>query len=236
MLSVLLLGLLLGMKHAMEADHLAAVATLASRSRTVGEVVRLGLAWSIGHTITLFAVASLVLVFGIVAPQGLTRLLELAVGAMLVLLGGDVLRRMIRDRVHFHIHQHRDKAHLHAHSHAGEDGHAASPHDHAHGDGMTSRAVLVGLVHGLAGSAVLVVLTLAATDSPWTGLAYLVLFGVGSIAGMAVLSLAIAVPLSYSARHLSRSYDFLQVAVATVTMGIGWWLIYDNPIVVDLLG
>lgn len=228
MVSALLLGLLLGLKHALEADHVAVVATLASRSRTVGEVVRLGLAWAIGHTITLFAVASVVLLFDTVVPETMARMLELAVGVMLVLLGCDVLRRLVRDRVHFHFHEHRGKVHFHAHAHAGESDHAKSAHDHAHARRLTVRAVLIGLVHGLAGSAALIVLTITAIDSMWSGFGYLALFALGSMAGMAVLSLAIAVPLGYSARNLTRVYTCLQVGASVTTVVIGSSLIYVN--------
>ena len=236
MLSVMLLGLLLGMKHAMEADHLAAVATLASSSRTVGEVVRLGVAWAIGHTITLSAVALTVIFFESTLPDDLTYILELIVGLMLCLLGADVLRRVIRDRVHFHFHQHRDKIHLHAHSHAGEGEHAKSPHDHTHPKEMTIRAVLVGFVHGMAGSAALVVLMLTTVKSVWVGLGYLFLFGVGSIAGMAALSLAIAVPLSYSARNISWAYNLLQASVGGIALAMGVMLIYKNANVIGIIG
>jgi len=156
---------------------------------------------------------------------------------MLVGLGLDVLRRLLRDRVHFHSHQHGPQArHFHAHSHAGEprSGHDPTRHRHDHarpfaqtvsrwlGD-MPLRALFIGLMHGMAGSAALILLTLESIDSPWTGLAYMALFGVGSMLGMGLLSVVIAVPLRRSARGLTWFHNGLQAVIgsATVVLGVG---------------
>src|SRR4051812_3917050 len=105
------------MKHALEADHVAAVAALATRSRSVGHTVLQGVVWGMGHTATLFLFGGMVLAMQLVVPERLAVALELAVGVMLVMLGLDVFRRMRRDRVHFHVHQHADRVlHMHAHS------------------------------------------------------------------------------------------------------------------------
>ena len=132
-LSLLLMGFLLGMRHSLEADHLAAVATLATRSRGLRDSLRQGAAWGLGHTITLVLFGSVVLWMEAVMPRALVQGLELAVGAMLIVLGAEVLWRLLRERVHFHLHRHADgQAHFHAHSHAGD----ARPHDaaaHHHG-------------------------------------------------------------------------------------------------------
>src|SRR5881275_2554976 len=117
--SMLLLGFLLGLKHATEADHLAAVATLATRQSTVAQTVRQGVAWGIGHTLTLLLIGATVLFFGKAIPPNVSEWLELAVGVMLVILGIDVLRRLLHNRVHFHVHAHDGGVqHVHAHRHA----------------------------------------------------------------------------------------------------------------------
>ncbi len=223
MITLLVLGFLLGMRHALEADHVAAVASLASEGRSLRQAARQGAVWGLGHTLTLFAFGSLVIVLDAAVPERLAQGLEMAVAVMLVLLGADVLRRVLRDRVHFHLHRHGpDEVHFHAHSHRGERHHDPAHHRHEHPSGFPLRALLVGLVHGMAGSAALVLLTLDATASPWLGLVYIALFGLGSIAGMAVLSVAIAVPLRYSARGLTWLHNGLRatVGVATVALGV----------------
>jgi hypothetical protein len=160
MIAVLLMGLLIGMRHALEADHVAAVASLATRARSPGETLRLGIAWGVGHTLTLFLFGSLVLILQTAVPERLAQGLEFAVGVMLVLLGADVLRRVIQARLHFHLHQHPGGIrHFHAHAHAGESKHHPAHHVHDHPTGFPLRALLVGLVHGMAGSAALVLLT-----------------------------------------------------------------------------
>ncbi len=214
------------MRHALEADHVAAVASLATRGRSVRDIVRLGATWGLGHTLTLFAVGSAVLILGAQLPENIAAMLELAVGIMLVALGADVLRRIVRDRIHFHAHRHDGDVHLHAHSHADEATRAASAHDHAHRSSLSFRALLVGAMHGMAGSAALVLLTLGTLQSIWLGMLYMALFGLGSMAGMAVLSLAISVPLRFAARRLTWAYNGLSLAVGVTTIGLGATIIY----------
>jgi ABC-type nickel/cobalt efflux system permease component RcnA len=221
MTSILLLGLLIGMKHALETDHVAAVAALASRSGTIGQAVRQGVAWGLGHTATLFAVGLAVLLIGTVVPTSIARILELAVGIMLVLLGADVIRRVLRDRLHYHAHRHDLSVHLHLHSHRGEGEHARSAHAHEHRAGLPLRAIIVGMIHGMAGSAALVLLVLATVESVWLGLLYMLLFAIGSILGMAALSCAIAVPLKLTARRLTWAYNGMTAAVGLVTILVG---------------
>ncbi len=223
MTTLLLLGFLIGMRHALEADHVAAVSSLATGARSVRDTVRLGAAWGLGHTLTLFLFGSVVLAMDTVMPERLASGLELAVGVMLVGLGTHVLWRLYRDRIHFHVHRHADgTVHFHAHSHAG-DPHPHDPtrHEHAHPARFPIRALLVGLMHGMAGSAALILLTLQTVPSPQIGLAYMALFGVGSIAGMAVLSAVIAIPLQYSARRLTWLHNGLQTTVGMLTIGLG---------------
>ncbi|MFH1345349.1 MAG: urease accessory protein [Pseudomonadota bacterium] len=221
MFGILGLGFLLGMQHALEADHIAAVSSIVARRSRVGDIVRHGLTWGLGHTLTLFAFAGAALLLGHAIPAHVANPLETAVGVMLVGLGAHVLWRLWRDRVHFHRHGHGDgTVHIHAHSHAGETRpHARSGHAHEHG--FRWRTLLVGLMHGMAGSAALLVLAVSQAASPAIGLGYVALFGVGSMIGMAVLSTAIAVPLAVSARSLTWANRGLQGAVGALTIAVG---------------
>jgi hypothetical protein len=221
MFGILGLGFLLGMQHALEADHIAAVSSIAARRSQVGDIVRHGLTWGLGHTLTLFAFAGAALLLGHAIPESLARPIEAAVGVMLVGLGAHVLWRLWRDRVHFHRHGHGDgTVHFHAHSHAGEIApHARTTHAHEHG--FRWRTLLVGLMHGMAGSAALLVLTVSQASSPAVGLGYVALFGIGSMIGMGALSTLIAVPLAVTARWLTFANHGLQAVVGTVTIAIG---------------
>jgi ABC-type nickel/cobalt efflux system permease component RcnA len=234
--SILLLGLLIGMKHAVEADHVAAVASLAGRNQSLRGALRMGLAWGLGHTVALFAVGAVVLSLDTVLPERIALILEFAVGIMLVWLGLDVIRRLIKARIHFHAHQHRDGTqHFHAHSHAAESAHNRSYHNHEHRRTVPLRALAVGLMHGMAGSAALILLTLGEINSLWMALAYMALFGLGSMLGMAALSIIIAVPLQRLAKHLTWAHSSLNALVGMLTIGIGAWVMYDAGIADGLL-
>jgi cytochrome c biogenesis protein CcdA len=239
MLGILGLGFLLGMQHALEADHIAAVSSIAARRTDVGDIVKHGLTWGLGHTLTLFVFAGAAILVGQAIPEHWSRPLETAVGIMLVGLGAHVLWRLWRDGVHFHHHSHGDgTVHLHAHSHAKETQekaaeisrqsvpHARARHEHAHG--FRWRTLLVGLMHGMAGSAALLVLAVSQAKSPAIGLFYVALFGIGSMIGMGALSTVIAVPLAVSARWLTSANRGLQGAVGVVTIAIGVMTIVET--------
>ncbi len=228
MFGILGLGFLLGMQHALEADHIAAVSSIAARRSRVGDIVKHGLTWGLGHTLTLFVFAGAAILFGRAIPDTVAKPIEAAVGIMLVGLGAHVLWRLWRDRVHFHRHGHADgSVHLHAHSHAGDTlPHARAAHVHEHG--FRWRTLLVGLMHGMAGSAALLVLAVTQASSPAVGLGYVALFGIGSMIGMGVLSAVIAVPLAVSARSLTVANQALQGAVGIVTIAIGLVTLVEN--------
>jgi ABC-type nickel/cobalt efflux system permease component RcnA len=225
MFGILGLGFLLGLQHALEADHIAAVSSIAARRTHMGDIVRHGLTWGLGHTLALFVFAGVAIWLGHAIPDDFASPLETAVGIMLVGLGAHVLWRLWRDRIHFHRHGHSDgTVHFHVHSHAGETvPHARAVHAHAHVDahGFRWRTLLVGLMHGMAGSAALLVLAAARAPSPAAGLGYVALFGIGSMVGMGVLSAVIAVPLAISARGLTLANRGLQGAIGLVTIAIG---------------
>lgn len=237
MFTVLLFGFLIGMQHAMEADHVAAVASLAGRGRSLRQAATQGAVWGFGHSLALFLFGGMVLLMGAAVPQHLAQWLELAVGCMLVLLGADVLRRLARDRIHFHRHRHGASVHVHAHSHRGGGDHGSDPHRHEHPvAGFPLRALLVGLMHGMAGSAALIVLALGTVESLLQGLIYILLFGTGSILGMAILAMVISLPLKYSARSLTWAHNGLQLLVGLVTFGLGAALVYQLGFEQGLLG
>jgi ABC-type nickel/cobalt efflux system permease component RcnA len=227
-ISLLLLGLLLGLRHALEADHLAAVASLATRSKSLRSTVLQGISWGLGHTLTLLVVGGLCLLLRASIPDRLAGALEGAVGVMLLLLGADVLWRLRRGRVHVHPHRHADGTlHLHAHSHAPKEAHDPHHHEkaHEHAHGLSRRALLVGLVLGLAGSAALLLVTVSTISSFWLGVAYIAVFGIGSIFGMAVLSAIISLPLLGSSRFAGWS-KALEAVVGVSTILIGVWVLY----------
>ncbi len=222
MISLLGLGFLIGMRHALDADHLAAVATIATRQKSIRATVRHGAIWGLGHTTTLFLFGSVVIWMDSRVSEHLAHYLEMAVGLMLIGLGVDVIRRVLRERWHYHVHRHRDAAaHFHAHSHAGEGRHDDSRHEHEHDPSFPLRTLFIGFMHGLAGSAALTLITMDLVDSLWIGLGYILLFGLGSSVGMALISVVIAVPLRASARGLTWMHNGLQAGIGVITLGLG---------------
>ncbi len=218
MTGILFLGLLIGLAHAFEADHIAAVAALASGQSDFRKIARSGALWGLGHTLVLMLVGSAVLLSGATFAEQWASGLEFLVGLMLLGLGASVYWRLYRDRVHFHRHVHEDEApHLHFHSHR----HNPRTHAHAHPDRAARRSLFVGVMHGLAGSAALVMVAAASTPTFLTGLAYFAVFGLGSIAGMVGVSLLLALPLALSARLMTRANRFFQVAIGTTTIAVG---------------
>lgn len=220
----LVLGFLIGMQHALEADHLAAVGAMAvGGSASKKRMALRGAVWGLGHTITLFAICAAVILMGLTLTDQMAASLEFAVGVMLVLLGLDVVRRLRKQRIHFHAHQHGDgRAHIHAHSHAGAEApHDSDPHRHAHPAGFPLRALLIGLVHGAAGSAGLLALAVAATQEAWLAVGYVAVFGLGSILGMAALSFVAAWPLGAAERHAKWIHSGLSLGAAALAVFLG---------------
>jgi high-affinity nickel permease len=210
-------GFLLGVRHAMDADHVAAVSTLVSRHRSVARACLLGTFWGVGHTLALMVAAVLTIVFKTTISPAVERGLEMGVAAMLVLLGAHVLLRSLAGiHVHWHEHTHGEGAHTHLHVHVGSDVHR---HRHALRDG--SRPLLVGLVHGLAGSAALMLLALATIASPQAALLYVLVFGAGSTAGMLVLSGLIGLPFAVAAGRSSFAQRAVQALAGTGSLAFG---------------
>jgi len=231
----------MGMRHAIESDHVAAVASLMAGDGSGRQALKLGTWWGGGHALTLFGVGVVFLAFDWGPTEAFSDWLELAVGFMLVVLGGDLLRRVVAERIHFHFHNHGNaEPHVHAHSHAnslsvqvadqGADApiHDRANHPHRHGPGLSLRAFMVGMVHGMAGSAALVLLVLGSIQSFWLGVAYMLLFGLGSILGMALLSAIISMPLRFSARSLTWAFNGLQGGIGVWTLVLGALLIEEH--------
>lgn len=230
MLTFFSIALLVGMSHALEADHVAAVSSMAARQTSLRDIVRTGVVWGLGHTLTLILLAGTAIFLGLAFSSGIAGWLEFAVGVMLVGLGGHIIYRLILERVHFHIHRHdQGVAHFHAHSHVGETAkpHEQISHDHEHKP-FPVRSFAIGMMHGMAGSAALFVLTASTAATPTLGFGYVALFGLGSILGMATLSAVIAVPLAWSAKFMTWANRGIQGATGAATFGLGLFTMYET--------
>lgn len=239
-------GFVLGMRHATDADHVIAVTTILSRSRRFAHSTLIGALWGLGHTITVLAVGTLIIVFGIVIPPPVGLAMELAVAVMLILLGVLSLTgamRTVTERLtppaplHGHSHEH-----LHAHD---DDGPHPHEHAHLHGHGTDSalaglrdlrdtfgwyqlgRPVVVGLVHGLAGSAAVALLVLATIRDPAQAMVYLLIFCAGVAAGMAVLTTVIGLPFLVSRAKSERINRWLTVSTGVLSIVFGLYLGYQ---------
>src|SRR5262245_6811405 len=254
-LSVLLLGFFLGMRHATDADHVIAVTTIVSRQRSVRAAAWTGVLWGIGHTLTILAIGSAIILFGLVIPPHVGLGMEFSVAVMLVVLGvmtlSGVTRRIqeARGRAarlgdheghHTHPHAHGDYVHSHVHGHMLEThGHAegATPQarlDQALGRFTAYQAVrplVVGLVHGLAGSAAVALLVLATIRDPWWATGYLLIFGLGTIAGMMLITVAMAVPFAVTARRFASLHQHLATASGVLSLAFGLWMAYQIGVV-----
>lgn len=203
MIETFVIGFLLGIRHAMESDHVAAVASLVGKSPSLQQSLRLGSIWGLGHTITLFVFGGAVLLLGQTIPEHLASSLEFIVGIMLIILGVDVIRRLLQERNKL---QQASRQVL-------------SPR-HQQG-AFPLRALLVGMMHGMAGSAALIILTLQSSPSVAMGMVYIVLFGAGSIIGMACLSVIIMFPLRHSAQHYQHFNQYLQLGIGGFAVLVG---------------
>jgi len=217
--AVLTIGGLLGLRHAFEPDHLAAVSTLATRpgGRRLWAAARLGLIWGAGHTVTVGAVALLVIALGVRLPEGLWPAAELVVAALLVMLGGLVIWRYIRGRWHMHLHTHPSAGlHLHLHSHT-----ADPSHGHTHATVDARRSLGFGIAHGLAGSGAIAALLVVAVPDTASRLVYFAAFGAGTIAGMLGVSLALSVLVRLAVRRGTRWATVLHVGAAAGSVVAG---------------
>ena len=212
LLALLALGFFLGMRHATDADHVVAVTTIVSRKRTLAAALPVGALWGLGHTLTIVLVGGAVVLFGVVISPRLGLGMELSVAIMLIVLGAMNVWAFVRD--------------VPALAHGGSEG-------HEHGEtgaslGVTSlRPLLVGVVHGLAGSAAVALLVLGTIrDAAWA-LAYLLVFCTGTIAGMAIITAAMAVPVVAAAERFARIHRALVVATGVASLAFGAAIAYQ---------
>jgi sulfite exporter TauE/SafE len=220
--SVLLLGFVLGLRHATEADHLAAVSTIVSEKKSVFTASIVGGLWGVGHTISLFAVGLLVIFLKIQISEAVEAKLEAVVGAMLVLLGLNALRNLFRaEKIHVHTHEHDGHAHTHIHTHRAET-------DEVSHHRFSPRSVIVGVVHGLAGSAALMLMVVPTILSPVLAIVYILIFGIGSIGGMMVMSLLIGLPFHFTANRFTVLNKGIRLCSGIFSCGLGAVIIYEK--------
>ncbi|HEY0429135.1 MAG TPA: sulfite exporter TauE/SafE family protein [Pyrinomonadaceae bacterium] len=226
-------GFLLGLRHATEADHLAAVGTIVSERRSLFGSAIVGGLWGLGHTISLFIAGVFVLILNFQISEQTEKALEFCVGIMLFLLGLNVLRKLIKGG-HLHFHEHEHGAHKHVHPHIHETA-SDDPHTH-HGLRFSPRALIIGMVHGLAGSAALMLLVIPTIESRSVGLLYIIVFGVGSIGGMMLMSFLVGLPFQLTEKKFNRVNYFLQGAAGLVSIGLGLFIIYQKGVTEGLFG
>jgi ABC-type nickel/cobalt efflux system permease component RcnA len=246
LVSIVALGFFLGMRHATDPDHVIAVTTIVSRQRSIRHAALIGVLWGVGHTMTIFVVGSAIILFGLVIPPRIGLTMELSVGLMLILLGilnlSGMMRRItetvtpLQPGQHAHPHRHGDYVHSHPHGH--------SPEKHGHSDDATPvgwmdrvfgrlglyqvmRPLAVGVVHGLAGSAAVALLVLTTIRVPSWAVLYLLVFGIGTVAGMMLITTAIAVPFTLSENRFARLHGGLGLVSGLVSLVFGLFLVYQ---------
>jgi len=220
--TVLVLGFALGLKHALDPDHMVAVSTIVSESNSIARSSLVGTFWGLGHTMSLLLAGIAVIAFRIRIPERMALWMEFAVALMLVILGAKALLKPLRGwNVHIHRHSHDGSSHIHLHLHRpGEEG----AHHHRHLIGFGARPFFVGMVHGMAGSAALMILVLATIPSALAGLLYIAVFGLGSVGGMLIMSSLISMPFVLTRKRFRLLSEGLQVTVGLFSLSFGLFL------------
>ncbi len=252
LLSIIAIGFFLGMRHATDPDHVIAVSTIVTRQRDTMRAALVGLCWGLGHTVTIFAVGGAIIVFNLVIPARIGLAMELAVGLMLILLGGwnlvsfmqavpvEVSRSQAQAAVHSHPHSHGDYIHTHPHTHGVNDhSHSADQNPLARLDRALGkrafyqllRPLVVGIVHGLAGSAAVALLILASIRNSTWAIAYLLVFGIGTIAGMMLITMSIASALQFAGHRFQSFSRRLALVSGLVSVAFGLIVAYQICVV-----
>jgi ABC-type nickel/cobalt efflux system permease component RcnA len=258
LLAVCALGFFLGMRHATDPDHVIAVTTIVSRHHRPSSAALIGLLWGVGHTLTILVVGVGIILLGWVIPPRVGLSLELSVGIMLIVLGvmnlTGVLQRITEtvtpaadapEQIHVHPHPHGDYVHTHLHRH--------DPESHPHTPEQTplarldrtlgslglyqmARPLVVGVVHGLAGSAAVALLVLAAIGNTGWSILYLLVFGAGTIVGMMLITAGITWPMVYAGGRFAWLPHRLRVASGVISLLVGLALAYRVGVVDGLFG
>jgi high-affinity nickel-transport protein len=256
-LSLTLLGFFLGMRHATDPDHVIAVSTIVTRQPRIRSALLIGSLWGVGHTLTIVAVGGAIILFTIVIPPRIGLTMEMAVALMLIVLGMWNLTGLLEhirglrpsgaargDHLHPQSHSHGDDVHSHSGDFAsteytpGDDQRSVAWLDRRLGRlGIYQmlRPLLVGLVHGLAGSAAVALLVLALIKNPWWAIAYLLLFGIGTIGGMMLITAAIGAVVTYASSRSARVERYLRLASGFLSLGFGLFLAYEIAVVDGLI-
>ena len=233
LIGILILGFFLGMRHATDPDHVVAVMTIVTRQRGIARAGVIGALWGVGHTLTIFLVGASIILFKVAIPPRLGLSMEFAVGLMLILLGVLNLTGVL------HWLQHRfTPSMLAAEPWAGSDplpaiAHATSSQNRLErslrefGLYNALRPLVVGTVHGLAGSAAVAILVMTTITEPWWAIAYLLLFGLGTIAGMAAMTTAMAFPIIYTGRKMFRWNQALTVGSGVLSVAFGMFISFQ---------
>lgn len=219
-LTVLSVGFLIGLRHALDADHLAAVSAVLAERPSLRASSAVGLWWGIGHTLMLLLVGGILLASGFRLPDAFETVAESAVGILLMILGGSLALKLYRERWHVHSHRHGAERHLHLHSHQ-----LHPHHQHRHWLAPSLRPFCVGMVHGLAGSAAVMLMLVSTTGQLAEGLVTIAVFGLGSIVGMMGVGLTFTVPLICTAAVSRRVFVVLQGLASVASLGLGAWMI-----------
>ncbi len=229
LIAALALGLILGLRHALDPDHVVAVSTIVSEYRNPLRSFWVGISWGLGHTTTLFAIGIVIIALRLTIPDRMALFLEFAVGIMLVALGAQVVYNFQKKKIHQHAHGHEEDAHIHFHSHAENPAHSPEHHD-SRGVGkpfFRKKSFFIGTVHGLAGSAALTLLVLTYIDSPLAGLTYIALFGLGSVLSMGIVTIFISFPFVFSAGRMPNLNRYIQLGVGVLSILFGGFMMYQ---------
>jgi hypothetical protein len=246
-LSIIAVGFFLGMRHATDPDHVIAVTTIVSRQRNLLKAALTGIFWGIGHTLTIFVVGTAIILFDVVIPARIGLSMELSVGLMLIILGAMNIASFMRttrtilpaaersEVVHSHLHVHGDYVHNHPH------GHGPDAHSHNHQTPLTwldrmfgriglyqqLRPLVVGIVHGLAGSAAVALLILTTIRNPHWAIVYLLVFGAGTVGGMMLITMSIASAFNFFGKKHANFSQWLGFASGLLSLAFGLFLAYQ---------
>ena len=242
-LAALGLGIILGLRHSLDPDHVVAVSTIVTEYRNPFRSFWVGISWGLGHTVTILLIG--IVIIGIrlaipdaVIPDRMALVLEFFVGVMLVGLGAQVVYKIKRDRVHQHVHGHGQDAHAHFHSHAQAPAEEKQHHEFrvVGRPFFRKKSFVIGAIQGVAGSAALTLLVLAAIDSAFAQSIYILLFGLGSILSMGIMTIVISFPFVFSANKIPRLNQYVQLGVGFLSVVFGTALMYEIGFVDGMVG